>query len=156
MHYLRVYASIFVSSKGANDVYSRIGYVMHCFQCGHRFKAEEYSSAKCGLCGNTMRTGGQLWTGPFHDGEFVKKMRGYEADRQCKKVLDAAAEEASDIPYYFRADEISAKMKTNPSSVQEIIEKLKSSGFVASRTALNPGAFKTDAKMNQISNVLKE
>ena len=156
MHYLRVYASIFVSSKGANDVYSSIGYVMHCFQCGHRFKAEEYSSAKCGLCGNTMRTGGQLWTGPFHDGEFVKKMRGYEADRQCKKVLDAAAEEASDIPYYFRADEISAKMKTNPSSVQKIIEKLKSTGFVASRTALNPGAFKTNAKINQISDVLKE
>src|SRR5881628_2202769 len=38
MHYLRVYASIFVSSKEANNVYNNIGYITHCFQCGHRFK----------------------------------------------------------------------------------------------------------------------
>jgi len=155
MHYLRVYASVSVSSSEANDVYSSIGYVMHCFQCGHRFKAKEYGNARCELCGNAMRTGGQLWTGPIHDGEFVKKMLGLGADRQCKKVLDAAAEEASEIPYYFRADEISAKLRTNPHSVQRIIEKLQSAGYAASRAALNTGAFKTDARIDQILEVLK-
>lgn len=155
MHYLRVYASVSVSSSKANDVYRSIGYVMHCFKCGHRFKAEEYGNVKCELCGSAMRTGGQLWTGPFHDREFVKKMLGYEADRQCKKVLDAAAEEASGIPYYFRADEISAKLRTNPHSVQKIIEKLQSAGFVASKASLNTGAFKTDARIDQILDILK-
>jgi tRNA (guanine26-N2/guanine27-N2)-dimethyltransferase len=155
MHYMRVYASVLVSSSEANDVYRSIGYVMHCFQCGHRFKAEEYSVAKCELCGSVMRTGGQLWTGPFHNKEFVKKMLGYDADRQCRKVLDAATEEASDIPYYFRADEISAKLKTNPHSVQKIIEKLHSTGFTASKSALNTSAFKTDARIDQIMDVLR-
>jgi tRNA (guanine26-N2/guanine27-N2)-dimethyltransferase len=156
MHYMRVYASVSLSSSEANDVFDNIGYVMHCFQCGHRFKAVEYANAKCELCGSTMRTGGQLWTGPFHDKEFVKKMLGQDPDRQCKKVLDAAAEEASGIPYYFRADEISAKLRTNPHSVQKIIEKLESAGFVASRSALNTGAFKTDARIDQILDVLKK
>lgn len=155
MHYMRVYASVLVSSSEANDVYRSIGYVMHCFQCGHRFKAEEYSVAKCELCGSVMRTGGQLWTGPFHNKEFVKKMLGYDADRQCRKVLDAATEEASDIPYYFRADEISAKLRTNPHSVQKIIEKLQSTGFTASKSALNTSAFKTDARIDQILDVLR-
>lgn len=155
MHYLRVYASLSVSSSEANDVYSNIGYVMHCFQCSHRFRAQEYANAKCELCGSSMRIGGQLWTGPFHDKEFVKKMLGYDADRQCKKVLDVAAEEASEIPYYFRADEISAKLRTNPHSVQKIIEKLQSAGFAASKAALNPSAFKTDARIDQILAVLK-
>jgi tRNA (guanine26-N2/guanine27-N2)-dimethyltransferase len=155
MHYLRVYASLSVSSGEANDVYSNIGYVMHCFQCGHRFRAQEYANAKCELCGSAMRTGGQLWTGPFHNKEFVKKMLGHDADRHCKKVLDVAAEEASEIPYYFRADEISAKLRTNPHSVQKIIEKLQSAGFAASKAALNPGAFKTDARIDQILAVLK-
>ena len=36
-HYLRIYAKISVSSSQANDVYNSIGYIMHCFQCGHRF-----------------------------------------------------------------------------------------------------------------------
>jgi tRNA (guanine26-N2/guanine27-N2)-dimethyltransferase len=155
MHYMRVYASVSVSSSEANDVYRNIGYVMHCFQCGHRFKAEEYSVAKCELCGSVMRTGGQLWTGPFHNKEFVKKMLGYDADRQCRKVLDVATEEASDIPYYFRADEISAKLRTNPHSVQKIIEKLQSTGFAASKSALNTSAFKTDARIDQILDVLR-
>ena len=102
-----------------------------------------------------MRTGGQLWIGALHDGEFVRKMLGYCADRQCKKVLDAAAEEASDIPYYFRADEISAKLRTNPHSVQKIIEMLHSTGFAGTRTVLNPGAFKTDARIDQILETLR-
>ena len=155
MHYLRTYAKVTVSSSQANDVYRNLGYIMHCFHCGHRFKAEEYSITKCELCGKGMRTGGQLWTGSFHDSEFVKRMLGYDADKQCKKVLDAAAVEVSGIPYYFRADEISAKLKTNPHSPQEIIEKLQSTGFVASKAALNTGAFKTDARIDQILNVLK-
>jgi tRNA (guanine26-N2/guanine27-N2)-dimethyltransferase len=128
---------------------------MHCFQCGHRVRAEEYGNTKCELCGSAMRTGGQLWTGAFHDKELVKKMLEQNPDRQCKKVLDAAAEEASGIPYYFRADEISAKLRTNPHSVQKIIEKLRSAGFAASRAALNTGSFKTDARMDQILNVLR-
>lgn len=155
MHYMRAYASVSVSSSGANDVYKNIGYIMHCFQCGHRFKTQEYGNAKCELCGSAMRIGGQLWTGQFHDKEFVKKMLEQGTDRQCKKVLDAAAEEASSIPYYFRADEISAKLRTNPHSVQRIIEKLQSAGFIASKAALNTGAFKTDARIDQILNVLK-
>lgn len=155
MHYMRVYASVSVSSSEANDVYKSIGYTMHCFSCGHRFMAKEYASVKCELCGSAMRTGGQLWTAPFHDREFVKKMLGYDPDRQCKKVLDLAAEEASEIPYYFRADEISAKLRTNPHSVQKIIEKLQSAGFVASKASLNTGAFKTDARIDQILGVLK-
>ncbi|AFU60370.1 MAG: tRNA (guanine(10)-N(2))-dimethyltransferase [Nitrososphaera sp.] len=157
MHYLRIYASVSVSSSEANDVYASIGYVMHCLQCGHRFKTEEYNNAKkCELCGSVMRTGGQLWTGPFHDREFVKKMMLEQSpDRQSKKVLDAAAEEESGIPYYFRADEISAKLRTNPHSVQNIIERLQSAGFVASKTVLNPSAFKTDARIDQILEALK-
>jgi tRNA (guanine26-N2/guanine27-N2)-dimethyltransferase len=155
MHYLRVYASVCVSSSQANDVYSNIGYVMHCFNCGHRFKDEEYSVTKCELCGQGMRTGGQLWTGSLHDPEFMKKMQAYDPDKQSKKVLSAAAEEASAIPYYFQADEISAKLKTSPHSPRKIIERLQSSGFTASKTALNTGGFKTDARIDQILKVLK-
>jgi tRNA (guanine26-N2/guanine27-N2)-dimethyltransferase len=157
MHYLRVYATVSASSSEANDVYSNIGYIMHCFNCGHRFMSKEYDGkAKCELCNSTLRVGGQLWTGPFHDKEFVKKMLGQNPDSKCKKVLDVSLEEISEIPYYFRADEISSKLKTNPHSVQRIIEKLQSAGFAASKTPLNPGAFKTDAGISQILDVLKK
>jgi tRNA (guanine26-N2/guanine27-N2)-dimethyltransferase len=153
-NYLRVYAKISVSSGRANEVYDSIGYVMHCFQCGHRFSTQEYGKAKCELCNTSLAVAGQLWTGSMYDKEFVKKMLEQDPDRQCKKVLEAAIEEASEIPYYFRADEISSKLKSNTYSVQKIIEKLHAAGFVASKTALNTSAFKTDARINSILDVV--
>lgn len=155
MHYMRVYAKVSVSSSQANDVYSSIGYVLHCFHCGHRTKVAEYEVKKCELCGSDMRVGGQLWAGALHDREFVKKMVELDSGRQSSKVLGAAMDELSEIPYYFRGDEISAKNRTNPHSVRKIIEKLQSSGFDASMTALNPAAFKTDARLDQILSTLK-
>jgi tRNA (guanine26-N2/guanine27-N2)-dimethyltransferase len=153
-HYLRVYAKISVSSSQANEVYNNIGYVMHCFHCGHRFHTKEYGKGKCELCNTGLTVAGQLWTGPLYDKEFVKKMLEQDPDRQCKKVLEAAVEEASEIPYYFRADEISSKLKSNTYSLQRIIEKLHAAGFVASKTALNTSAFKTDARINSILDVI--
>jgi tRNA (guanine26-N2/guanine27-N2)-dimethyltransferase len=154
MHYMRVYATVSVSSSQANDVYSKIGHVLHCFNCGHRVKVSDYETRKCEQCGTSMRVAGQLWTGSLHDKEFVSKMIVQEPARQSRKVLEAAHGEISEIPFYFRADEISAKKRTNPYSVQKIVEKLQSSGFAASKTALNPGAFKTDATLDQIMSAL--
>ena len=157
MHYLRVYATVSVSSSEANDVFSNIGYIMHCFNCGHRFMSKEYQGKlKCELCGSILRVGGQLWTGPFHDTEFIKKMVEQNPDKRCKKVLDASLEEINNVPYYFKADEISSKLKTNPHSVQRIIEKLQSAGYAASKTPLNTSAFKTDASIKQILDNLKK
>jgi tRNA (guanine26-N2/guanine27-N2)-dimethyltransferase len=156
MHYLRVYAQVSVSSSEANDVYASIGHVMHCFNCGHRFSTAEYDGdAKCELCQKKLRIGGQLWTGPLHDKEFVAKMAKEGADEKNKKVLDAALDEIDGVPYYFKADEISSKLRTNPHSIAKIIEKLRAAGYRASRTPFNPGAFKTDARLDRIIDVLR-
>ncbi len=152
MHYLRVYAKVTVSSSEANDVYASLGYLRHCFNCGHRFATNEHDNAKCELCEHNMKTGGLLWTAPLHDPVFVAKMAD-GADEKCRKILDAAAGEI-DIPYYFKGDEISSKMRTNPHSVAKIVEKLQKGGYKASRASFNTGAFKTDARIDQILQAL--
>lgn len=154
MHYMRVYAQVSVSSSEANGVYENIGHVMHCFHCGHRFSTVEYAAdQKCELCQHKLRVGGQLWTGPVHEKEFVAKM-AEGADRQNKKILDAAVDEI-EVPYYFRADEISSKLRTNPHSIPKIIEKLRAAGYRASKASMNFGGFKTDARLDKIIEVLR-
>lgn len=153
MHYLRVYAQVVVSSSDANDVYDSLGYLRHCFNCGHRTTVSQCENTTCELCKHNTRSAGILWTAPLQDREFVTKM-SEGADAKCKKVLDAAADEI-DVPYYFKGDEISSKMRTNPDSVSKIIEKLQTSGYRASRASFNTGAFKTDARIDQILQTLK-
>lgn len=152
MHYLRVYAQVVVSSSEANDVYASLGYVRHCFNCGHRLATKEHDSGKCELCQHGMKTGGLLWTAPLQDSAFIAKM-AEGADEKCGKILDAAAGEI-DIPYYFKGDEISSKMRTNPHSVGKIVEKMQAAGYRASRSSFNTGAFKTDATINEILKAL--
>ena len=62
-----------------------------------------------------------------------------------QKILNIAMVELDSIPYYFKSDEISSYMRINPSPITSILEKLDSAGFNASRTSLNPTAFKTNA-----------
>ena len=155
MTYLRVYAAVSVSPSGANDVYNSIGHVLHCFNCGHRVATNEYGgNAKCELCGSRMRTGGQLWSAPLHDPAFVRAMIMEGADYRCKKVLDAAADEI-DVPYYFKGDEISSKLRTNPQSIPKVIDRLRQAGYMASKACMNPGGFKTDARIDQVLAALR-
>ncbi|HKX81738.1 MAG TPA: tRNA (guanine(10)-N(2))-dimethyltransferase [Nitrososphaera sp.] len=155
MHYMRIYARMVVSSSQANKVYDNIGYVAHCFKCGHRVALREPSTLTCELCGNGMRLGGQLWTGNLHDREFVTAMLAQNPERQAKKVIEAAVDELGELPYYFKVDEIASKNRTSPLSVIRIIERLRASGFAASKTALNPGGFKTSARLDDILNLVK-
>lgn len=166
MHYLRVYASINVSSSQANRVFENIGYVKHCFGCGGRifFRSDERDRMKndiCELCGDKMRSGGKLWSGRLFEREFVNEMIAGASDTDartekiCKKIFSPSLDELDDIPCYFRGDEISSRLKTNPASIQVIIEKLTAAGFRASKTSLNPAAFKTDARIDEIISVMK-
>ncbi|MEM3160620.1 MAG: hypothetical protein QXJ74_07545 [Nitrososphaera sp.] len=152
MHYLRVYAQVNVSSSEANDVYSNLGYIRHCFNCGHRLATKEYENAKCELCQHGMKTAGLLWTAPLQDAPVVTKM-AEGGDEKCRKILDAAAGEI-DVPYYFKGDEISSKMHTNPHSVAKIVEKLQATGYKASRASMNTGGFKTDARIDHVLQAL--
>jgi tRNA (guanine26-N2/guanine27-N2)-dimethyltransferase len=76
-------------------------------------------------------------------------------DDIIKKILAICLNEIDDIPHYFRADEISSKLKKSPLPLQNIIEKLSTAGYRASKTSLNTSAFKTDARIDQISSLLR-
>jgi tRNA (guanine26-N2/guanine27-N2)-dimethyltransferase len=71
-----------------------------------------------------------------------------------KKILFTCSNEVDDIPYYFRSDEIASKLKTNSMPLLEVINKLRSSGYKASRSILNPSAFKTNARIDEIQKCL--
>lgn len=72
-----------------------------------------------------------------------------------KKILVTCTEELDDIPFYFLSDEIASRLMTNPKPLQKIIEQLRSIGYRASRTSLDPNGFKTDARIDQILDLLK-
>lgn len=161
LHYLRAYLVVTVSRRDANSIFEHIGYLRDCTKCGNRSAITEFKGESCELCGSTYGFAGHLWIKRLFDKDFVKKMsylldtNDEVASMHClKKILFTCIEELDDIPFYFLSDEIASRLRTNPDPLQKIIEQLRSIGYRASRTSLDPNGFKTDARIDQILDLL--
>ena len=54
---------------------------------------------------------------------------------------------------YYTVDEIASKMKISPLSLENTIKKLQEKGFVASPTSLEPTGFRTNARIDQMTEI---
>jgi tRNA (guanine26-N2/guanine27-N2)-dimethyltransferase len=164
--YIRVYVRIKLSSAEANMVHHKLGFIQHCHTCGNRTVAKEYDRVDvCDLCGKKLKVAGQLWVSKLFNKTLVEKMETSNLKKIDSSVEDnvivdgsilrTCLEEDDDIPYYFITDEIAAKLKTSPHSVERAIERLSEAGYRASKTILNTRGFKTDAKIKDILNLLR-
>ena len=166
LHYMRTYVKIIVSNSEANDLYSKIGYVLHCFNCGHREIWDVESNPRiCRACSSKCYIGGPLWKESINDRGFLESMvellptigvfqRTPSLRRSMCNLLSTSIEEVQQ-PYYFHTDHIASKLKTSPPALSELVDTLKRDGFTASKASLNPQGIKTNASLPQILKILK-
>jgi len=115
----------------------------------------------CDLCGSVYSLGGKLWISNLFDKNFIQKMINFNFKGSNKnfdhinKLFCTCLDENDDIPFYFLVDEIASKLRTSPLPVQKVIERLSALGYRSSKVSLNARAFKTDAKINEILNLLR-
>ena len=157
-NYLRVYVLVSVGSQHADAMPSKMGYIYHCFSCSNRSYGNRNGSQICAKCKKPMKSAGQLWIDNIFDAVFVNSMLqtldGCTVDKRCGKLLSMASGEVNLPPTYFSVDRIAERLKVTPPSISSIIDKLKDSGFAASRTSLKMTGFKTDAKYDEVLEVL--
>jgi tRNA (guanine26-N2/guanine27-N2)-dimethyltransferase len=166
LHFMRVYLKIKVSNTEANDIHTKIGNILHCFNCGNRTHVEFGDCSKfCRLCSSKCRIGGPLWKGPINDLEFLKIMlnlvprlstfqQSPNLQKSIIKQLETSSMELNE-PYYYLIDDIASKLKISPPPISEVIKTIHDSGFSASRAALNPRGIKTIASITEIKDALK-
>lgn len=149
MHYYKAYAKILVRTNTKDCM----GYILHCHSCGNRRLAHE-ADHTCNICKSKADLAGPLWTAGLHDKDFVDAMASEEknlkVDKSCASFLEKCQEETDMPPAYFTLDELGHRKQSAPPSLSKIIEKLKGSGFRATRTSMNPTGLKTDARIDEI------
>lgn len=153
MHYYKTYVKVLVRAGDEEQM----GYLLNCKSCGNRHAVKE-ATHECGLCKSKAELAGPLWIGPLYDKPFVNGMieneSKFELDKSCGKILERCLEEVDMPPAYFTIDEIAHMKRCPPISLSRTISKLQKAGFRATPTSLNPGAFKTDARVDQILSIL--
>jgi tRNA (guanine26-N2/guanine27-N2)-dimethyltransferase len=83
-------------------------------------------------------------------------IRDTKLQKMIQKLFSKCLSEHDDIPYYYTTDEIASKLKMGPPSLDKVVEKLSKAGFRTSQTGLNPTAFKTEAKINEIMTIFRK
>ncbi len=156
-HYFRVYMTIHTGAVWEEKTYKEIGYILHCFKCGHR-ATDIVSNMECSICKTLMKHAGPLWTGPIHNKKFLKELAQDCETHLIKigtKITSIALQEIDMPPTYFTIDKISSKMGVTTPSLSSIIQSIKKKGYRASRTALNSKGIKTDAPNMVLQKIVK-
>jgi tRNA (guanine26-N2/guanine27-N2)-dimethyltransferase len=156
MHYYKVYVKILV--RTSND--DNMGYIQHCKNCGNReiFDRVSKVSSTCKLCNSKADLAGPLWIDSLYEKGFVNEMLDeqtkFQVDKSCKKTLEKCQNEVDMPPSFFTIDEIAHRKHSAPISLAKTIAKIQKAGFRASVTSLNPSAFKTDARIDEILSIV--
>ena len=167
-NYIRVYCKILKSNYLANKIHEKLGYVVHCYNCRHRyFNRNVYGVSCCNNCHKKITIGGPLWAAEMFDKDLIAKVIDSIAKSGYKHInpkqidfnplLDfftVALSELDTIPFFYVNDEIGQLLKKNVMSVAKIMEILKKCGFQTSKTIFAPNGFKTNASITEIKKLL--
>lgn len=146
-HYYRVFGKVDHAGK-ISGLLKKFKYVSYC-SCGNR---ESYINDKCS-CGRDFRIIGSVYLGDILDKKFCKKVlsdikkRNFKLKKEEEKLLKLLVDEAEMPPLYFDLHCLARTLKKQPPKIEDLIKRLKSKGFKASRTHFSPTAIKTDVGM---------
>ncbi len=159
-HYMRAF---FRCEKGrikAAQIYKSHGFIIYCPKCLQSEAVRELISKTCNSCGSKTDNAGPLWLGRLSDKQVVAAMlrKSPEEHRQHEQLLSAIREESAvSRQWFYSINSVCRKYGIrSPPPMNELLESLRNSGFIAARTHFDWAAVRTDAPVVQIVRVIKQ
>jgi tRNA (guanine26-N2/guanine27-N2)-dimethyltransferase len=155
-HYARAYCRVEISPSKANDSLREIGYLLHCFKCGHR-ESSPSTKEYCPLCGGKLKAAGPLWIGDLHESAFLESLAALAVSNGMKRyvpLLTRAKEELGFPPFYYRIPFFTDKLGVASISPSDLVERLASMGFRSARSSVDSQGTKTDASVKDVLSAL--
>ncbi len=158
-HYFRSFGLVQKNKSSVDRNLKQIGFVSYCAKCLFRhFFASQRPALEnvIDICPNCkskpLELIGPIWLGQMQDNDFVKKVQ----EDSEKRDFNFKLFEESDTPLYYDFSKVCGKYKLKSEKIDGVIDKLKKSGFKASRSNLCPTGIKTDAEIKKFLNALKD
>jgi len=172
-NYVRIYCKVSKSNYLANKISDKLGYILHCFECGYRgLMNKSPPDVECPLCQKKMRMGGPLWISHMFDKNVILKILAEIVQSEAKmtnivryvkqnknpikKFFEIASKELDHIPYHYNSDEFGKIMKNSTHPLPKIVDKLIYDGYDTSPTIFSSTGFKTEASIQEIKSSLSK
>jgi tRNA (guanine26-N2/guanine27-N2)-dimethyltransferase len=161
-HYYRVYLFLDRGAERANTCARSMGFIAHCFNCGHRCVLPglfPLLCPECAFCGAKLALAGPLWLGTLHDQKFCQQVLENIANgvfgtkRRAAKIITLCRNELDSVTF-FDYHKLLSELKCPPVSIEVFISGLREVGCRASRTHFSGTSVKTDADIDTLKRVL--
>lgn len=162
-HYMRLYLEIKKGSTKTDKSLKNIGYISHCKNCLHRQTSKGLASPideTCPVCGEKLVHAGPLWLGEIQNREFIQKMidetnyKKINREKEALKLLNKCLEEFDAPATFFDVHTICKSLKISAPKFELLLNAINQEGFYIAKTHYNPLGIKTDAKIEDIKNIL--
>jgi len=153
-HFVRLNLRITRGAQAADRTITHIGFVMQCPSCAYREEQPGMVpiSATCPHCKKLLDPIGPLYLGNLFHEETLMQMQEQIAGcelgtkKELSKLLAVCHEElplSSHYDYHLLAQSLAA----SPPPIEEVLERLRSAGYAASRTHFSGTGVKTGAPL---------
>jgi tRNA (guanine26-N2/guanine27-N2)-dimethyltransferase len=162
-HYVRLYMGLGKGKKRVDTSLQEIGYILHCKECRniHSLKVKlQEDSSYCPNCKSEIEISGPLWLGDLADIGFCTDMLEISnnslisSNRRLINIIKMVREEVGFPPGFYILDELCSDLGISSKPIEPVIDRLKDSGYKATKTHANPRGLKTDASIGTIKRMI--
>jgi len=161
-HYVRSYVRVEFGAKKSNESLSKMGYVLHCFDCFHREIARGFTMlpiTTCPECGGKLKIAGPLWADKIVNSEFCSSVLSEakvdsSQSKVSRQLLEKIVSEGEAPPTYYVIDRMCDKFGLPIPKTEEVIEKLREGGYSVAETHFHPKGLKTNAPALAVKNAV--
>ena len=161
-HYYRAYMLLDRGVELANACVRSMGFIAHCFACGHRYVLSglvPVPDPDCAYCDAKLAVAGPLWLGTLHDQKFCQQVLEsiengvFGTKRRAAKIVTLCLNELDTVTF-FDYHRLLRELKRSPVPIETLVSGLRAVGFRASRTHFSGTSIKTDADADTLKGVL--
>jgi tRNA (guanine26-N2/guanine27-N2)-dimethyltransferase len=158
-HYVRVYAHLERGKKKADGSLREMGYVLHCFSCGHRRTISLFTLTEigCEACGSEMKAAGPMWVGELAEASFCDDMLSFSersfagSNRRLTSIIVRVKDEVGLPVGFFNVDRACSEVGMASVDLAEALNALHMKGFRATESHIGNRGIKTDASASDVA-----
>jgi len=163
-HYVRVYAHMERGKKKADGSLREMGYVLHCFSCGHRRTILSFALTEigCEVCGSEMKVAGPLWVGELAEASFCDDMlslseRSYAgSNRRLTSIIARVKDEVCLPVGFFNVDRGCSEVGMASVDLSDALDALRAKGFRATESHIDNRGIKTVASASDVADAFRD
>jgi len=161
-HFVRLHLRLLRGAGAADNTLKQIGFILQCPKCPYR---EEHPgmvppTVSCPHCNEPLRFIGPLWLGSIRNQDILHRMQAQlntmelGTKKDLEKLISVCIDELPTSSFYDY-HHIAKLLGCSPPDINTVLERIRATGYAATRTHFSGYGIKTEAPLEIIKSAIQ-